>query len=719
VRCQQYVVGATIACLCTRGAQAQDIEPFDADGDGDIDGDDAAILRAAEQVEIIDKSDAQRLRESARAVTVIDTRQARERTADLGEVLSRAQGIQVRRSGGLGSAARFSLNGLYDDQIRFFLDGIPLDFAGWGLGIANVPVELVQHIEVHRGVVPIALGADALGGAVNLVTDPSWVNRASASYQTGSFGTHRATASARARDATGLSLGLALFFDRARNDYPIDVRLTDARGKEYTARVARFHDAYTAAGGSIETGLVNTGPIKRALVRLFSTDYDKELQHNIWGTLPYGDATYGELTRGATLDSEIESGPWKGRMLVGAARRWIDFHDTGEYIYDWTGARIRDRPVHGENGPRPVDQRLRETGMFARLLGERSLGHRQRLRVTLAPTAARRTGSDFLDSNPAGRDPIQAKRDLTQVVFGIEHELTAMDERLQNIGFVKGYSMWTDAEDARSDYIFVPISQSTHRAGVGDAARYRLTERLALKASYEWATRLPSVDEIFGDGILVQPNLELAPERSHNVNVGARYEIETSRGAITAETNAFARLVDDLIAQLGTDRLLSNQNVASARVLGLEGSAGYVVAGDWASIDGSITFQDIRNASTTGPYKAFHGDRMPNRPWLLGSLGGTLRKRQLARGDDELSLFANSRYVREFFLGWESAGIRDTKAVVESQLVHNLGISYAVRNSTPVVTTIELQNVSDARVFDSYGVERPGRALYVKLSTEL
>jgi len=36
-----------------------------------------------------------------------------------------------------------------------------------------------------------------------------------------------------------------------------------------------------------------------------------------------------------------------------------------------------------------------------------------------------------------------------------------------------------------------------------------------------------------------------------------------------------------------------------------------------------------------------------------------------------------------------------------------------------LVTTVELQNLTDARVFDSFGVQRPGRALFVKISGEL
>jgi vitamin B12 transporter len=708
---------ATLAAVAAADDQDSDL---DMDGDGDIDADDRALREADEHITVIDKSEARKLQESARAVTVIDTRTARERTADLGELLSRAQGIQVRRTGGLGSSMRFSLNGLYDEQIRFFLDGVPLDLAGWGRGVANVPVELVQHIEVHRGVVPIALGADALGGAVDLVTDPSWVNRGSVSYQVGSFGTHRATAIARARDAaTGLAFGLSSFVDRAANDYAVDVEIPDAQGRLHPARVHRFHDAYTAAGGSIEAGLVDRGAIRRALVRLYTNDYGKELQHNVVMTVPYGEATYGETTRGFTGDLHVVTGDWLARILVGAARRTIDFEDQSEHVYDWNGDRVRERVRPGELADRPTFQRTRETGLFARLTMERALGKRQRLRATLAPTVALRTGNDFLDPNPMGRDPLSAQRDLVQLITGVEHELSALDDRLQNIGFVKHYLMRTDAEDVRTGYLFVPIEQRIQRVGIGDGIRYRLTPTLALKASYEWATRLPSRDEVFGDGILIQPNLALAPERSHNANLGARYEHDGRHGTLAAEANLFARLADHLIVLLGDDRYFAYHNVFAARIAGIEGGASWVNQRGWLSVEGTFTVQDIRNASSGGTFAAFEGDRIPNRPWLLASATGSARKRGLVRAGDEFVLFATSRYVHEFFRGWESAGLREFKQVVPTQLVHGVGITYAARGFTPIVTTVEMQNLTDARVFDTFGAQRPGRALYLKLSAEL
>jgi len=139
----------------------------------------------------------------------------------------------------------------------------------------------------------------------------------------------------------------------------------------------------------------------------------------------------------------------------------------------------------------------------------------------------------------------------------------------------------------------------------------------------------------------------------------------------------------------------------------------------WASLDASVTVEDVRNVSSEGRYAAYHGDRVPNRPWLFGSLGATLRTRDLIQRGDDVTVFASSRYVHEFLRGWESLGRQDGKQVIPSQLVHGAGVTYALRGAQALVTTIEIQNLTDARAFDSYGVPRPGRGLFVKLGGEL
>lgn len=354
--------------------------------------------------------------------------------------------------------------------------------------------------------------------------------------------------------------------------------------------------------------------------------------------------------------------------------------------------------------------------MYVRFVGDTAIAAGQRLRIAIAPTATSRHGRDLRDPGSSGRDPLSARRDLVQLVAGVEHELRALGDELENVGFAKYYGMWADAEDFQRPNMFIPLTRREHLFGAGDAIRWRARPGIDIKASYERSVRMPSVDDLFGSQ-LAPENLGLRPERSHNVNLGVRAEGERGLGQLAGELNTFARLVDDFIMRLDTD--LATQNVDGVRVLGIEGSGLWTLPGGWAEIDGSVTLQDVRNTSGEGPFGAFKGDRMPNQPWLLGSLGATVRRRDVMRRGDELTVFSSSRYVRNFFVGWESAGDREFKDLVPSQLIHGAGITYALRGQTSIATTLELQNLTDARAFDSFGVERPGRALFAKITGEL
>jgi hypothetical protein len=95
-----------------------------------------------------------------------------------------------------------------------------------------------------------------------------------------------------------------------------------------------------------------------------------------------------------------------------------------------------------------------------------------------------------------------------------------------------------------------------------------------------------------------------------------------------------------------------------------------------------------------------------------------LRDEDLAR-DDARSPFYAGRYVHDFFRGWESQGLRAFEQVVPSQLTHDVGISYTVVGPAVVTSTFEIQNVADAQLYDDFGVERPGRAFYIKVSGEI
>ncbi|MDF2695765.1 MAG: TonB-dependent receptor [Labilithrix sp.] len=741
------VLWVTSVTLVTAPAMAQEPAPRSEDSaaappgaaTGDAPSADAAPTAPPAPAEVRVRgraSEARRLQESAEAVTVVETRRARQQSSDLGEVMARTQGVAVRRAGGLGSNARFSLNGLYDDQIRFFLDGVPLDLAGYPLGIANVPVNLVERADIYRGVVPIRFGADALGGAVNLVTDQRYETGGNASYQIGSFGTNRLTLAARTRhDPSGFVVRGTGFLDLAKNNYRVDVEVPDERGRLRPATVTRFHDGYVARGGSLEVGFVDRPWARRLLLNAFASAYGKELQNNTVMTVPYGEVNYGEAVYGATLryeqplfrNLELEA-------LGNYAYRTIDFVDRSIWVYDWFGRRVRERRVAGEiQTDKPTDQTLWQHSALARTTLTWTIAPEHVLRASLSPTFTTRTGDERLQADPRARDPLTAKRDLFTFVSGVEYQVDAIpvpnerasesprEHRLQNVVFAKDYLYNASSEEVLVGGGFRPRSTDSHSLGVGDSLRFRVSPWLYAKASYEYATRLPRPDEVFGDGKLITANLGLEPEVSHNGNVGPRFELRRSAiGDLTVDVNGFWRESDRLIVMLNSDRFFTYQNVFRARALGVEGSAAWSSPGRWLTVDGSTTFQDVRNVGDEGAFADFEGDRIPNRPWLFASWGARLRFPRILASSDELEPFYMGRYVHSFFRGWESQGAREFKQVVDAQITHGLGLTYSVRNDlTRISSTFEVQNLTDARVYDYFGVQRPGRAFFIKLTAEL
>lgn len=668
-------------------------------------------------------TETQRLQHSADAVSVVDLRRAREQTADLGEVLARSQGVVVRRDGGLGSNEKFSLNGLYGEQIRFFLDGVPLDLAGYSFGVASMPVNLVEHVEIYRGVVPIRFGADALGGAVNLVSDPDYATHQSASYQLGSFGTHRVTASGRYRHGpTGFVAGAAAFLDVAKNDYDVDVEVPDERGRLSAARVPRFHDRYRAFGGNVELGLVERKYAERLLVRGFFGRTDKELQHNVVMTVPYGEVSYGSTVYGATARYALELPHDVSLELLSAySKRTTRFEDHGHWVYSWRGERVRERRVDGEIDTKPTDQLSWEHSAFGRLSARWQMRRGHALTLSGSPRYATRSGDERLQADPAARDPLTAERKRFSLVSGLEYELSLFDDRLSNLLFVKDYVYRAQSEEPLPGGAFKRRDVQQHRQGVGDALRLRFTQFLSGKASYELATRLPSPDEVFGDGVLVRANLDLQPEVSHNVNAGPRLELSrTAAGDFVLEVSAFYRDSDHLVVLLGNDRSFTYQNVYRARSKGLENAASWSSPRRRLSLDATLTWLDQRNASGDGTFGAFEGDRIPNRPYLTAAWGSRLRFAGFPGSDDTLEPYYNGRYVHSFFRGWESQGLREYKQLVDAQIVHSAGVTWSVCESLGRFTsTAEIDNLSGAQVFDNFGVERPGRAFYLKLAAEI
>jgi len=176
--------------------------------------------------------------------------------------IDKISGVKIRSTGGVGSEANVTLNGFSGRHVKIFIDGVPMDGMSSAFGLNNIPAGLAKRVEVYKGVVPIELGGDALGGAINIVTDNSRRTRVSASYSFGSFNTHKTNVYAEHTSKKGLYVSLNAYQNYSDNDY-VNIDHYTKFGETGNSVVyedlvvRRFHAKYHNEAAILKVGVVD------------------------------------------------------------------------------------------------------------------------------------------------------------------------------------------------------------------------------------------------------------------------------------------------------------------------------------------------------------------------------------------------------------------------------------------------------------------------------
>ena len=105
------------------------------------------------------------------AHSIIEADRFRHSFTSLSQVLEQEVGVQMRTTGGAGSAATIVLRGASSEQVIIYIDGIPVNNASGGLtDLSFILPNNIERIEIYRGSTPLALGHPSIGGAVNIIT---------------------------------------------------------------------------------------------------------------------------------------------------------------------------------------------------------------------------------------------------------------------------------------------------------------------------------------------------------------------------------------------------------------------------------------------------------------------------------------------------------------------------------------------------------------------
>ncbi len=697
--------------------------------------------REMQEVSVLGLSKSQQVNKQPYAVVSIDAKALSNTTMDIGQVLNRVSGARVRESGGVGSDFRFSLNGFSGKQIKFFLDGVPMDNFGSSFQLNNIPVNFADRIEVYKGVVPVWLGGDALGGAVNIVTNSNPGTYIDASYSFGSFNTHKSAVNAGYTAPSGFTVQLNAFQNYSDNDYWVNVDVVDHEtGLNNPARVRRFHDRYHNETVVLKAGFRGK---KFADLLLLGGTFGKNRADIQTGNRMYD--VYGSRWRSGNLLQPAIQYTKRNLFTKGLDLRLngnFNFGeersvDTAYKRYTWDGTFVFKDPA---NPDRPggessyTDYKFRNNNGVANAALNYQLNEKHSFSLNELFSTFNRKGKNRLDpDNIFDRQPKITRKHITGLGYRAE-----FSEKFNATAFIKHYYQQNVSYDATSEFNR-ETGQMEHeihirkgnfsKSGYGFAGTYFLWPELQLKGSYERAYRLPENTELFGDMVNERGNSNLRPESSQNINLGATYQQAFNQDHFVSLQASFVyRNAKDYIRSLlipgGTngEYIQMSTNESNVKNRGVDAELRYAYR-DRFSINTSFTYQNLRNDTEfeTLPSgerskipSVVYGDRIPNTPYLFGNASSSLYFNNVFQKGNRLSITYNLMYVNRFYLFWPSQGSKNTKLDIPVQWAHDASMVYTVKGGKYNVA-VECLNLTDAILYDNFKLQKPSRSFNLKL----
>lgn len=672
-----------------------------------------------QSVNVYGKTVGKQLEEGAFSVNAVEIAPNLNKMVTLNDLIDRTSGVKVRREGGAGSDFDLTINGMSGNSIRYFIDGVPLETKGTGLTLDNVPLNTVERVELYKGVVPSYLGADALGGAVNIVTRKKRQNYLDASYGIGSFHTYLGDITGQYYiPGTPVVIQPTFSVNYSKNDYKMkNVEVWSEEQDRYIfTNKQRFHDDYFSLLGQVEVGV---NDVKWAHKFFVGFSYNK-------------------------LDKDIQTGAMQNKVYGEASRHSHSYNISARYNKRWEQVSTRLTLSHTWDHSETVDTACRKyswDGTWMPSSGNEMNNRARTIRVYKRPLTVLNTGVDYelnehntfafnymLNRRGNNRyDEIDKNFEpsndvVTKHILSLTYSQSFFNKKWQTSYFVKDYINALSIK--QSDDIVITGSDKIDRnnvknyRGAGVGSRYSVCEPLSVKGSYEHSVRLPLSRELLGNGTTVYPNLALSPEASNNYNLGifGIYYFD-SLNQLSYEANGFIRHVQNYIRATVSERegMMQYVNEPAIDIKGFDVEVSYVWNNSFqftANASWSDA-RDLKRYKTDGNLSATYKNRVPNRPWFFGNIDASYTFRDLIMKTDRLGIVAEYQYIHWYYLNWEAFGAASSKARIPTQNITNVSLSYCWHNDRYNVS-LECNNIFDRLAYDNYMLQKPGRSFGAK-----
>ncbi|MFC4213396.1 TonB-dependent receptor domain-containing protein [Pedobacter lithocola] len=655
----------------------------------------------------------QLIKEQPVNISIIDVKPFYNSNTTPIQLLKQSSGIKIKQDGGYGSRVDFFINGSTGKQLKFFLDGLPLDNMGETQSLNNLPVEQIDRIEIFKGVLPIELGADALGGAINIVTRKEKRDYLDLSYAVSSFNTHKLNLLGKKYWKGNFYAGMQAVAGTTKNNYTVTAQVPNSFGNLITKDVERFHDGYENFVVKGEAGFVDKKWADELSLTISASGLNKELQHNLTMAQPFGKATYREnlingilkyqklnLIKNINLSSYFSYNRVKGL-----------FTDTTKNIYTWDGEIVDRKFSGGELSGSRNQLNIYTDILNHKLISTYWIAKDQKLTFSNTLQYYYRTGKDTVAQNYYnGVDYFATPSAMAKNIAGIGYERSFFNQKLKFSTSVKHFYAAMEGYTQDGDKQFKSVNH-INKGAYNVAFAYSLNPQLLIKTSFEHASRLPDVEEAFGNLMQIKPYPNIKPEVSDNLNLNLLYQHKIA----SIELTGFYKNADDLIYLQTSPNSAVYRNILEARIIGIETAFNYHPF-SFLDFNANATYQDLRNRSELTDL-GFNSDRylnarLPNIPYLMVNGGISFKRNNFLRKADQLQVWLNSNYTHQYFLSWEIDGAKELKNRIPTQLLHNTGLSYTINNK--LTFTLESYNLTNEKTYDNFKVQLPGRSLSFK-----
>ena len=679
-------------------------------------------ITSIDEVTVKGKSKTTRIEESSLSVKSVKVDKVKSTTTDVSQVLKGLSGIRIRETGGLGSNYSFSLNGLSDYRIRFFVDDIPVDYLGEAYKLNNLPVNIIDRVNIYKGVVPVDLGADALGGAVNIITTKSKSSYIDASYSYGSFNTHRFTLNSQYRDQkSGFTIRPKLIYNYSDNNYTMYDQEVFVDGEWQTLDVSRFHDQYRSVTGGFEAGYTYLDWADELLVSQSITSVKDDQQTDIYGN-PLGEVRSeqeGNITtikykKNNILNKKID-------LKLFAVYNTLNNKsiDTSSNRYNWLGEirRVANDNTAEINNQKTLFEYNQETFIY-RANVKYKINKNHAITSNYVGLNIKREGENRL--GVSDDEPFKSPNTLDKNVIGFSYDSNFLNKKLNINSSLKHYDFKIFTRSAKyilsnNTTVIEDIKTNENKVGYSFAARYLITPKLFVKTSFEKGYRLPEPMEIFGDGISVDANSELKPEESENLNISVHNTLNFNNNKLSTSVNFFRRDVLNFTQRISFGRRSKYVNVRDVLIYGFELDFNYSYK-KRLFVDANFTRQYSLNnvkLNDRGDLNRAYKEQLPNTPFLFSNL---VVSYDLIKDFKNYKVTGNYslNYVKEFYLGYAFIATAFDKNTIPEQLTNDLGVTISSINERYSLS-IQATNIFNKRVFDNFNIQKPGRAIFAKI----